>query len=62
VVNWVSLSTTAAAMVGGIIEAQVSFVDEQVVLKKRNIPPRVQLAPQAAITPDGASFGVRGTF
>ncbi|MEZ4440312.1 MAG: hypothetical protein R3B72_14540 [Polyangiaceae bacterium] len=63
IVNWVSLGTTAALVVGGIIQAQVAFVEETVEPNKRRIPPRpVYVSPTAAISPQGAFFGLEGRF
>jgi tetratricopeptide (TPR) repeat protein len=63
IVNWVAFGASASLIVGGILEAQIGFVEEEVVLRERPIPPRVKMAPQASVTPDGDwSFGVSGQF
>jgi hypothetical protein len=61
-VNWVSLGSAAALLIGGIIEAQVSFEGKQVQTRKRELPPPVEISPDASISDQGAIFGLRGRF
>ncbi len=61
-VNWVSLGSAAALMVGGIIEAQLAFEVDTVEVRKRPIPPPVEISPDVEVSDQGAWFGVRGRF
>jgi hypothetical protein len=61
-VNWTSLGVTAALVIGGVIQAQVAFEEDQVQIKKRPIPPPVELLPDAVVSEQGAWFGLRGRF
>jgi tetratricopeptide (TPR) repeat protein len=57
-----------AVAIGGFIEAQISFKSEVVSRRKQDLPPpvpddsEVEITPGAAITDDGASFGLSGRF
>ena len=62
IVNWVSFGASASLVVGGILEAEIGFVDEEVVVRERSIPPRVKMAPQASVSSDGWYLGVSGEF
>jgi hypothetical protein len=65
VVNWVGFGSTGALVIAGIIEAQVSFVDEHVEHRKRPLPKKPlppQITPQVGGGPDGFYLGVRGSF
>jgi len=61
-VNWVSLGSAAALIIGGIVEAQVSFEEEKVEVKKRPLPPPVEMTPDVDVSNQGAIFGIRGRF
>ena len=67
VVNWVSFGTAIALVVGGIIEAQISFEPNSVEIRKRNIPPPVEMdiKPDGGTTPTGGAWftlQLRGKF
>jgi len=62
-VNWVSFGSAIALIVGGIIEAQVSFVDEETEVRKRPIPPPVQVSPRVSVSTHGdVTLGLELTF
>lgn len=61
-VNWVSLGSAAALMIGGIVEAQLAFEEDKVEVRKRPIPPPVEIRPDLEVSGQGAIFGVRGRF
>lgn len=61
-VNWISLGTAAGLMIGGIIEAQVNFEGTEVEIRKRDLPPPVEITPDASVSEQGAIFGLRGRF
>ena len=63
--NWYSaLKYTSYAWVGvsliGILEAELNFVPEHHVVRKRPLP--IELRPSAEAVPGGATFGLSGTF
>ncbi len=62
VVNYASLGVTGALVVSGIIQAQIAFLPERVITRKRDIPPPIKVRPSAMITPTGGYFGLSGTF
>jgi hypothetical protein len=61
-VNWITFGSTAALALAGIIEAQVSFEDEAVEVRQRELPPRLRVAPTASAGSDGAWLGLVGWF
>jgi hypothetical protein len=61
-VNYTALATTGALMISGIIQAQIAFEPERVTVRKRPIPPPVRVAPVGVVTPEGAYFGLTGSF
>jgi hypothetical protein len=63
VVNWVSFGSAVALVITGVIEAQITFVDERVEIRKRPIPPPVEIKPKAAMSPEGDFYlGIEGRF
>jgi hypothetical protein len=61
-VNYTALAAAGVFFISGIIQAQIAFEPERVTVRKRKIPPPVQVAPVAAITPEGGFVGLTGTF
>jgi len=61
-VNWVSFGSAIALALAGIIEAQVSFVPEIATTRKRELPPKIRVVPQAEASDTGAVFGVELVF
>lgn len=61
-VNWISLGSAAALMVGGIVEAQLAFEEDKVETRRRPIPPPIEITPDVEVSDQGAIFGIRGRF
>jgi len=59
-INSLSYSAFLVAAVAGIVEANVRFEPQAVVIKRRPIPPQVSFAP--TLTPGGAAMGATLTF
>jgi hypothetical protein len=62
IVNWTSFGLTAALVVAGLIEAQVSLVPESKTVRKRPIPPPVKVEPVGGASREGAAIGLRVRF
>ncbi len=61
-VNWASFSVTAALMVAGIIEAEVSLVPESKTTRSRPIRAPMKVVPAATVTQEGAAVGLTVSF
>ena len=61
-VNWISLGSAAALMIGGIVEAQLAFEEERVEVRKRPIPPPIEVTPALEVSDQGAILGIGGRF
>lgn len=63
-INQVAFGAWAALTVGGIVQAQIAFVPQNVTLEKRAVPPRpaLQIVPTVAVAPGGFAVGVVGAF
>lgn len=66
-INQISFGAFAALAVTGIVQAQVAFVPEKVVIHKRPVPPRptatsLQIVPTFGLSPNMVGVGVSGVF
>jgi hypothetical protein len=67
IVNQVSFGLWAGLTVAGIVQAQIAFVPQKVIVEKRPLPPRpkkpaMRIIPTLAITPNSVGLGAVGVF
>lgn len=62
IVNWISVGTLAAFAIGGIVQANVSFVPERWETRKRPLPPSLAVVPVVTPTTGGVYLGALATF
>ena len=60
--NRIAFGAFAALAVGGILEAQISFVPERTRVRKRELPPTLRRGPRVSVGPAGPGLGVSGSF
>src|SRR5262249_27522408 len=61
-VNQISFGGWLGATLIGIVQAEIAFAPEKVVIRPRTTPPRPKVIPSVSMLPGGAGFGLIGQF